>query len=174
MYILMWIIAILMIIVIVLVSVGVGQKVELVGGYLSPRVGPVDLLQQSKQWIMFGHRFQNPLVPPDAINQRPLSDYTDVDLSARPRVGRFLDSSIQDTETQVGGDQSSDGGMTQLKSKDSQDWYLSGSPGDPIEDSLQPYSRYVNHPPPISIPNNPNPFFSKGDVWNRYQGQFSI
>ena len=40
------------------------HKNNMIGGNLSPLIGPVDMLQMKKQLLMDGYRFQNPLYPP--------------------------------------------------------------------------------------------------------------
>jgi hypothetical protein len=162
------------------------------GGYLSPRVGSVDLLQLPKSTIMYGYRFQDSLIPPEpwrssTQRQGGLSPPTDpLDIQ---RVGIFKEKAYMDEGggTQYhtkGGEASlplvetyvnnSIGAITQLQSRGEQDHYLSGSSGDPIEDSDRPFSSTVILARPIRIPGHPNPFFTWGDVLLRYKGEFSL
>lgn len=58
------------------------------GGYLSPREGPVDLLQLPKWTIMFGYRFQNSLLAPEPWTG-DLFAVSDLNPADRQRVGIF-------------------------------------------------------------------------------------
>jgi MFS superfamily sulfate permease-like transporter len=57
-------IVITIVIAIVIVIVWSLRQRPMTGGYLSPRAGPVDMLQQPKQLLFDGYRFQDALIPP--------------------------------------------------------------------------------------------------------------
>lgn len=66
---------------------------DIEGGDISRLVGPVDMLQMSKQLLMDGYRFQNSMFPPEEINRRIV---TACDPSDRQRVGIFKDKAYID------------------------------------------------------------------------------
>jgi len=63
--------------------------------FISPRTGPVDMLQQPKRLIFNGYRFQNTLIPPSEFNSYKPSYLCPSD---RQRVGIFRDKAYIDKE----------------------------------------------------------------------------
>lgn len=146
-----------------------------IGGYLSPRAGPVDMLQQPKFLIMNGYRFQDTLIPPrddDVWDGDSRGMWTDVDPAVRPRVGVFRDKAY----VIEGYASPTPAVLSQLRSLDDQNKYINGAVGDPIEDSVKPFSPWVGCPQPHDSRevNYPNKIFSWGDVINRYHWQFTL
>ena len=97
---------------------------------LYPTTGPVDMLIMKKLLIVNGYRFQNSLFPPQA-NQGPSYAFPD---NFRQRTGVFKEGAF--VELFVGGQGTagaSQATLGQLRARDSQDTYLMGSNGDPIE-----------------------------------------
>jgi hypothetical protein len=155
------------------------------GGSISVRSGPVDMLQEPKQLLMDGYRFQNTMFPPVEYNR----DFvTDCDPINRQRVGRFkdkayIDQELFDQEQEGGSVRAQSGGAStqgasvattaQIKSRGEQDVYLTGTKGDPIEDSTKPFGQWVRCSPygypveQIEV-NYPNKIFSWGDIIHRY------
>lgn len=145
------------------------------GGYLSPRAGPVDMLQQPKFLIMNGYRFQDSLIPPkddDVWDGDARGMWTDVDPATRGRVGIFRDKAY----IIEGYASPTPAVLSQLRSLDDQNKYLNGAQGDPIEDSVKPFGEWVDcvQPHDSREVNYPNKIFSWGDVINRYHGQFAL
>jgi hypothetical protein len=151
------------------------------GGYIPSSVGPVDMLQQPKQLLMDGYRFQNSLFPRIEGDQRQLSDLCPTD---RQRVGIFKEKAYFDnvsepdtTKDLIGGAESpTAGSISQLMAKGEQDKYIYGQKGDPIVDSEKPFGMWVLYGSPdhkLEV-NYPNEVYSWGDVINRYHGQISL
>ena len=169
-----------MIIVMIILSIIITTP-KMIGGALSPRLGSVDLLQLPKQTIMFGYRFQNPLLPVEPWNQRSstpaLLGYgrQPTDAHTIQRVGVFKSHAyVDDNPILETFENASSGAVAQLRSIGEQNRYLNGHPGDPIEKSLKPFSPTAVLASPIKIKDHPNPFFSWGDVYWRYNGQFTL
>lgn len=153
--------------------------------YLSPRVGPVDMLQMHKQLLMDGYRFQNSLFPSMEGRQRYVSDCHPID---RQRVGIFKKSAYIDSLNEADAGQSSQspmiegytsptsGTVAQLNAKGDQDKYIYGVNGQPIEESERPLSYWVRfgRPERMREINYPNEVFSWGDVIHRYKGEITI
>jgi hypothetical protein len=122
------------------------------GGYISPRAGPVDLLQMPKSLYMNGYRFQDALLPPSSEAVEQVEHRWGRDLcQIPPRVGIFKASAYTDeisSPPQQGGDGASVATLAQLHGRDSQDQYLSGQQGDPIEVMPQPFGLYQGYPRP--------------------------
>lgn len=145
-----------------------------VGGRSSPlsvRSGPVDLLQQPKQLLMDGYRFQDVMFDPIEYNR-----YDDLIPS---RIGVFRDKAYIDQELfdqDGGGTSPSIGTAAQLKARGDQDKYLTGTKDDLIEDSTRPFGSWVayGYPHDRREINYPNKIFSWGDVIHRYQNEIKI
>jgi hypothetical protein len=146
-----------------------------VGGQLiSVRAGPVDMLLQRKQLLMDGYRFQNSMFPPVEYNKEFVSDCNPTD---RQRVGIFkakayIDQELFNQEQEGGADSPSAAIIAQINGRGAQDVYIMGDKGDPIEDSVNPFGKWVRFSPyPILAKqeiNYPNKVFSWGDVIHRY------
>lgn len=150
--------------------------------YLSPMVGPVDMLQMKKQLLMDGYRFQNSLFPSIEGSQRCVTDCQPID---RQRVGIFKNSAYIDSLNEADASQSpiiegytspTSGTVAQLNAKGDQDKYIYGTNGEPIEDSERPLSYWVHfgRPERMREINYPNEVFSWGDVIHRYKGEITI
>lgn len=154
----------IMAVVIVIMMTQIGGY-KMTGGDLSPRMGPVDMLQERKQLLMDGYRFQNSLFPPVEHNRDMVTDCNPID---RQRVGIFKDKAYIDQEG--GHEGASQATLAQLNGRGDQDRYITGEKGVPIEDSVNPFGGYVhyNRPEEKLEVNYPNEVFSWGDVMYRY------
>lgn len=150
-------------------------------GYLSSRIGPVDMLQQPKQLLMDGYRFQDALFPQIEGDQTTVTECQPID---RQRVGIFKEKAYIDPDNEPnpqkdvieGYKGASIATVSQLLAKGEQDIYLYGRPGDPIVDSEKPFSMWVRYGQPERKRevNYPNEVFSWGDVINRYHGKINL
>jgi len=132
--------------------------------FISPLAGPVDLLQQPKQLLMDGYRFQDSLFPPEESNLRQV---TDLCPHHRQRVGVFKDKAyiIEGFESPGAGS------LIQVSARGVQDQHLLGHKGDRIEENINLLlSSYASYGPPEvdREVNYPNQVFSWGDVFHRF------
>jgi hypothetical protein len=128
------------------------------GPFLSTLEGPVDMLLYPKVVLMNGYRFQNSMFPPVAINQ-------EIDFQ-EPRVGAFTEQAIIESY-----DNASSGAITQMATHGDQDRYLYGDKGQAIEDHECPFCTHVSYARPQF---KQNPFFSQGDMIQRYKNEHSM
>lgn len=132
------------------------------GGAISPREGPVDMLQTPKQLLMDGYRFQDALFPPIEINNKLVIDHQ--------RIGIFKDKAYIDQEG--GHEGASLATIAQMKSRGDQDKYILGHQGEPFVDSEKPFGHWVRYGSPEIT--HPNKVFSWGDVLFRYRNEKDI